>query len=73
MAGRPTLCLAHVSLGLAFGDSLVGASLGARAAADAHIGIDAVDVTFADCACRANRLASATSHTVVINYVCHFL
>ncbi len=52
-------------------NSFAGANFGARAAFDASIGIDVVDVAFRDSFNGANGQASAASHTFVGNYVSH--
>ena len=57
--------------GLSLADGLVGAGLGASAAADAGVGVNHIDVAFADSARGANRHASSTSHAVFSNNVCH--
>lgn len=57
--------------GLTLGDSVVGANLSAAAAADALVGIDAVDVAGSDSSYGANGLASAACDAVVTNYVSH--
>ena len=56
---------------LALGNSLVGAALDASAAADADVGINHIDVAFADGAGGAHCLAGSTSNAVFSNYVCH--
>lgn len=58
--------------GLFAGDDCVaGANFCARAALDASVGIDVVDVAFRDSVNGANGLASATSHARVGDYVSH--
>lgn len=56
---------------LAFLDRAVRTCFSARTAANANIRIDFILVTFADSASWANRCASTTCYTSVINYVCH--
>lgn len=52
-------------------NSFAGANFGARAAFDASIGIDVVDVAFRDSVNGTNGLASAASHARVGNNVSH--
>ena len=56
---------------LALADSLVGAGLGASSAADAGVGVNHIDVAFADSARGANRHTGAASNTIIVNYVSH--
>ncbi len=60
------------SVGLFSGlDGTAGAFTGASAAIETHVGVDFVDVAFADSACGADGLACSTSDAAVSNYVSH--
>ncbi len=48
-----------------------GANLGARAAFDAFVGIDVIDVAFGDCFYGANGQAGAACYAGVSDYVSH--
>lgn len=58
---------------LCFVDCFAGAVFCASSATDACIRINFVDIALRDCLYRTAGSASAASHTVVIDYVCHFL
>jgi hypothetical protein len=53
------------------GNALHGANLGTGAAVGAKLGIDLVNVTLADCAHRALRLAGPAGGAVITNHVGH--
>ena len=73
--GRATILVAFSSQAgqLFLMDCIIWANLGARAAADASIGVNRIDVTLADSARWANTFTSSTCYTIVINNVCHFV
>ena len=53
-------------------DGAHGAGIGTSSAVDAHIRVDAVNISLGDGALRALRLAGAASYTDIrINFVCH--
>lgn len=74
--GAPSILLSgawhRISLILFAGnDSFVGANLSARAAFDASVGIDVVDIAFRDSLYGANGQTCTASHTFVSDYVSH--
>ena len=52
-------------------DSFAGANFSAGTALDASVGIDVIDIAFADSFYGANGQTGAASHTFVGDYVCH--
>ena len=67
---KSRLCV-RSSKRLTFRDSIARANLCAATAIDASIGVDVIDIAFADRISRTYALACSACHAVVANYISH--